>query len=63
MDIVAHTGAVVSGIIVAVDLQLGKLADCHLRNIGQQVVRYALGILADHAALVRSCGVEVARCV
>ena len=61
VDVVAHAGAVVGGIVVAVDVQLLKLADGHLGYVGHQVVGDAARILADESALVRADGVEVAQ--
>ena len=61
VDVVAHAGAVVRGIVVAEHADAFQLAYGHLRNVGQQVVGDALGILADQAALVRADGVEIAQ--
>ena len=61
MDIVAHAGAVVRGIVVAEHAQKRELARRHLRDIRQQIVRNAVRILADQAALVRADRVEIAK--
>jgi hypothetical protein len=56
-----HRGAVPGGVIVAVDVELGEPADGDLLDVGQQVVRYPLGVLSDLAGAVRADGVEVAQ--
>jgi hypothetical protein len=56
-----HRGAVPGGVIVAVDVELGEPADGDLLDVGQQVVRYPLGVLSDLAGAVRTDGVEVAQ--
>lgn len=59
MDIVSYACAVVGGIIVAEYAKLGKLAHCHLLDIGHKVVGDTVGVLAKLAALVSADGVEV----
>ena len=43
------------------DGELIELAHCHLRHIGQQIIGYALWILANQAAGVCAYGVEIAQ--
>ena len=61
MDVVAHPSAVRCVVVIAVDLKLRQLADGDLGNIGQQVVRDAVGVLTDQSALVGADGVKVAQ--
>ena len=61
VDVVAHAGAVVRLVVVAVDGQVLELAGRHLRDVGQEVVGDAVGVLAEQAAFVRADGVEVAQ--
>ena len=61
MDVVAHARAVRRVVVVAEHAHALKLAHGNLRHVGQQVVRDALRVLADKAALVRADGVEVAQ--
>ena len=61
VDIVAHAGAVEGGVVVTEHGKLGQFACCHLANVGQQIVRNAVGLLADAAAGVRANGVEIAQ--
>lgn len=61
MQIVAHAGAVVGGIVVAEDLQCRATPHCHLCDVGHQVVRYASRIFAQIPAGVRTHRVEVAQ--
>ena len=49
VDVVAHTGAVGGGVVVAKDLNGLELAHGDLGDIGNQVVGDALGVLADQA--------------
>ena len=51
VDIVAHAGAVRGGIVVAEDIQVVALADGSLRDIRHEIVRDAVRMLADSAAL------------
>lgn len=59
VDIVPDARAVRRGVIAAEHRQLFKPARRHLRDIGHQIVRYALGVLAYQAALVRADRVEI----
>ncbi len=59
VDVVAHTGAVRGGVVVAEDLNLFQLAHGHLGDVGHQVVGDAVGVLADEAGLMGADGVEV----
>ncbi len=61
MDVVAHTGAVGRGVVVAEDGQARAPADGHLGHVRHQVVGHAARILADASALVRAHRVEVAQ--
>ena len=58
MDVVAHPSAVRCVVVIAVDLKLRQLADGDLGNIGQQVVRDAVGVLTDQSALVGADGLK-----
>ena len=58
VDVVAHAGAVVRGIVVAEHADAFQLAYGHLRNVGQQVVGDALGILADQALSCAPMGLK-----
>ena len=53
------TGAVRRGIVVTVNVQLLQLAHRYLRDIREQVVGDAAGILTDQAAFVGSNGIKV----
>ena len=59
VDVVAHTGAVGCGVVVAKDLNGLELAHGNLRDIGHQVVGDALGILADQARRMGADGIEI----
>ena len=59
MDVVTHARAVRGVVVVAEHADALQLAHGNLRDVGQQVVRNALWILADQAALMRADGVEV----
>ena len=59
MDVVPDAGAVHGGVVVAEDAELLPDARRHLRDVGHQVVGYAVGPLADQTALVGADGVEV----
>ena len=61
MNVVTHACAVGGGVVVAVDVEVVKLADCNLSNIGHKVVGDAVGVFADSAALVCADGVEVTK--
>ena len=61
VDVVAHAGAVMRGVVVAEDVQLLQLADGDLGDVGHEVVGDVVGVLADEAALVGADGVEVAQ--
>ena len=61
MDVVAHARAIGRRIVVAEHGKLLEASDRHLRDIRQQVVGDAGGILADESALVGADGVEVAQ--
>ena len=61
VDVVAHAGAVGGRVIVAVDREALELAGGHLGDIGEEVIRDAVRVLADEAALVGADGVEVAQ--
>ena len=59
VDVVAHTGAVGGGVVVAEDVDFFQLADGDLGDVGHQVIGDAVGVLADEAGLVGTDGVEV----
>ena len=59
VDVVAHTGSVGRVIVVTEHLNLLELAECNLGDVGGQVCRDALRILADQAGLVGADRVEV----
>ena len=61
VDVVADSRAVGRRVVVAEDGQLFQAAHRDLRDVRQQVVRYARGVFADHAGLVRADRVEVAQ--
>ena len=53
MDVITHAGAVGGIVVIAEYGKLLALADGDLSDIRQQIVRNAVGILTDQAALVR----------
>ena len=59
VDVVAHAGAVGRGVVVTEHVDVVELAHGDLGHVGHQVVRDALGVLADEARLVGADGVEV----
>ena len=59
VDIVAHAGAIGSGVVVAEYGEFGQFAGSHLANVGQQIIRNTVGLLADAAAGVCADGVEI----
>ena len=59
VDIVPYACAVRRVVVVAENTQLRQLAHRHLSHIRHQIVRNALGILADFSARMRADGVEV----
>ena len=61
VDVVAHAGSVGRVIVVTEHLNLLELAECNLGDVGGQVCRNALRILADQAGLVGADRVEVAQ--
>ena len=61
MDVVAHAGAVGSGIVVPKNAQLLQPAAGHLGNVGHEVVGNARGRLSDEAAFMGPYGVEIAQ--
>ena len=60
VDVVTHTGSVGRVVIVAKDVYALALADRHLRDVREQVVGDALGVLAHESRGVCPDGVEVA---
>ncbi len=58
MDIVTHTGAVGGGIVAAKHTQLFQLADCHLRDIGNQIVGDTVGVFTDRPLLWAPTGLK-----
>ena len=61
VEIVAHARAVVSVVIVAVDVQVFPSANCNLCNIRHEVVGNALRILADLAGFMSADRVEITK--
>ena len=61
MNVVAHTGAVRRGIVVAEHVQMVALADGGLRNIRHKIIGNAVRMLADFSAFVRTDRVEIAQ--
>ena len=61
MDVVADTGAIGGGVIVAEHLQLRQFSHRDLGDEGHQIVRDAVRVLADPSAGVRADRVEVAQ--
>jgi hypothetical protein len=61
VDVVAHARAVVRGVVGAKDGEVRPLADGHLLDERHQVVRDALGVLADASRGMCSHRVEVAQ--
>ena len=61
VDVVAHAGAVLRRVIVAENAEALELSDRDLRDIRDEIVRDAVRVLADHAALMRADRVEVAQ--
>ncbi len=59
VDVIPDAGAVVGGVVVAIDAELFPAADGGLGDVGHQVIGNAPGILADQAALVGADGVEI----
>ena len=59
MDVIALAGAGRGRVVVAVDGESLAATDGDLLNVGHEVVRDALGVLADAAGRVRAHGVEV----
>ena len=49
MDIVTHPGTIVGRIVVAEYRQATQFPHCHLGDIGDEVIRDAVRIFADHA--------------
>ena len=60
MDIVTHTCSVRCIVIVTENAQTFQFTHSYLCNVGNQVVRDTLRILADEAALMSTNGVEIA---
>lgn len=50
VDVVAHGGAVIGCVVVAPDAQVIPPANCHLGDIGHEVVGDALRVFTDQAA-------------
>ena len=59
MNIVADTGSVVSRIIVAEYAETFQFADCHLCNIGHQIVWNTVRILTDQSAFMCADRIEI----
>ena len=59
VDIVADAGAVRRVVIVSEDTEAYQLAHCNLGDIGQQVVRDPLRVLADPSGRMGADGVEI----
>ena len=59
VDVIAHTGAVVGGVVIAVYVEHFPLAYGHLRNVRGQIIGNTGGILADETALVGADRVEI----
>ena len=59
VDVVANTGAVGGGVIVAKDLNGLELTDGDLGDVRHQVVGDTLGILADQARRMGADGIEI----
>ena len=60
MDVVPDAGAVRSLIVISENPEMVKLPDRNLGDVGHQVVRDAVRVLADEAALAGAYRVEVA---
>ena len=61
VDIVAHAGAVRSGVVVAGNCEHVALAGSLIEHNRHKVVRNSVGILADKAALMRTNRIEIAQ--
>ncbi len=61
MDVITNSGTVRCVVIISVDMELFQLADCNLRNIRHQIVRYAIGILTHGAGFVRADRIKIAQ--
>ena len=61
MDVVAHAGAVGGVVVVAENAEFLAQSDRGLRNVGHQIVRDSVGVLAYAAARMRTDGVKVAQ--
>src|SRR5699024_198220 len=59
MDVVPDAGAVVGGVIVAVNAELFPAAHSHLGDVGHQVVGDTPGVLTHPSGGVGADGVEV----
>jgi len=59
VDIISDAGAVFGGVVIAEHTQLCPLADNHLLDVGEEVVRMNKGLISEQVALVCSTGVEV----
>src|SRR5690625_8046828 len=61
MNIIAHTGAVRGGVVVAKDLDLRALTGSHLHDKGHEVVGDAARRFADKSARVCTDRIEIAQ--
>ena len=61
MDIVTDTCSVRSVVVITKDAQLFTDAYCSLGDIWHEVIGYAVGIFANHAALMSANRIEIAQ--
>ena len=59
MDIVTDTGAVFGIVITAENGKLRQSADRYTGNIGHEIIRNTIGILADQTAFMCPNGIEI----
>ena len=61
VNVIAHTGAIDGGVVVAEHVQMLAAADCNLSDKWHQVVGNTRRILTDTPGFMRTHGVEVAQ--
>ena len=61
MNIIAHAGSVRCVVIIAENIEIFALSDCHLSDIRHKVVRNTVGVFADNAAFMRSDRIEISQ--
>ena len=61
MDVITHSGAVRCIVIVSKHAELFQLANCHLCNIRNKVIRYSFRIFANDACLMGSDRIKITK--